>query len=106
MANPTKLRAKIESAEAKAERDLAALRTRAEKKIVKIREELRAREAKVEAKRDSQRERAEAKLARTERSVARGMSSDGSGLRRSSGKRSTQVSGRKPARRAARNNRA
>jgi hypothetical protein len=50
MPKPEKVRAKIVTADARAERDLAAVRAQAERKIVKIREELRAREAKITAR--------------------------------------------------------
>ena len=74
MPNPTKIRAKVETEDAKAQRDLAALRAKAQRKIVKIKEELRAGEAKITAKLESQRGKAEAKL----RGVKRSMSSGGS----------------------------
>ena len=74
MPKPEKVRAKIETADARAERDLAAVRAQAEKKIVKIQEALRTREAKITAKLESKRGKAEAKLG----SVKRAISSDGS----------------------------
>jgi hypothetical protein len=72
-----KVRAKIVTADARAERDLAAVRAQAERKIVKIREELRAREAKITARLESKRGKAEAKLGSVKRAISRDGSNKG-----------------------------
>ena len=63
MPDATKLKAKLQKTEAVAERDRAALRAKAEKKIARIKNELRAEEAKITAKLERKREKTAAKLA-------------------------------------------
>jgi hypothetical protein len=62
MPDPNKLQAKLQKSEAVAERDRAALRAKAEKKIAKIKNELRAEEAKVDAWLERRRVKTGAKL--------------------------------------------
>ena len=62
MPDPNKLQAKLQKSEAVAERDRAALREKAEKKIAKIKNELRAEEAKVDAWLERRRAKTRAKL--------------------------------------------
>ena len=62
MPDPNKLQAKLQKSEAVAERDRAALRAKAEKKIAKIKNELRAGEAKLDAWLERRREKTRAKL--------------------------------------------
>ena len=62
MPDPNKLQAKLQKSEAEAERDRAALRATAEKKIAKIKNELRAEEAKVDARLERRRAKTRAKL--------------------------------------------
>jgi hypothetical protein len=61
--DPKKLQAKLQKAEAVAERDRAALRAKAEKKIARIKNELRAEEAKIAAKLERKRDKTAARLA-------------------------------------------
>ena len=61
--DPKKLQAKLQKAEAEAERDRATLRAKAEKKVARIKNELRAEEARIDAKLERKREKAAAKLA-------------------------------------------
>jgi regulator of protease activity HflC (stomatin/prohibitin superfamily) len=75
--DPKKLQAKLHKAEAEAERDRAALRAKAEKKIARIKNELRAEDAKIAAKLERKRDKTAARLA-----VGNGLSdSDGTGRR-------------------------
>jgi hypothetical protein len=61
--DPKKLQAKLHKAEAEAERDRAALRAKAEKKIARIKNELRAEDAKIAAKLERKRDKTAARLA-------------------------------------------
>jgi len=61
--DPKKIQAKLQKAEAEAERDRATLRAKAEKKIARLKNELRAEEAQIAAKLERKREKAAAKLA-------------------------------------------
>ena len=70
--NATKMRAKIEVVEAKAESERAALRAKAQKKIRKIEEELRADEERIAAKLTARRDKAEAKMQRATRTLSGG----------------------------------
>ena len=72
MTNSTKLHAKLEKAEARAERHLAALRAKAEKKIAKIQDGLRSDEADVEARLEADRAKYQAKLDRARRKAGTG----------------------------------
>ena len=71
MPDPNKLQAKLQKSEAVAERDRAALRAKAEKKIAKIKNELRAEEASLDAWLERRREKARAKLDALGRSLSR-----------------------------------
>lgn len=72
MPDPNKLQAKLQKAEAEAERDRAAMRAKAEKKIAKIKNVLRAKDAKVTARLERRREKTRAKLEALGRSLAGG----------------------------------
>lgn len=72
MKTPTKMQAKLEKAEARAVKDLAALRAKAEKKIAKIQDVLRADEADVHARLEARRAKYTAKLERGHERGARG----------------------------------
>jgi hypothetical protein len=69
MPDPNKLQAKLQKAEAEAQRDRAAVRARAEKKIAKVKNELRAEEAKIVARLERRREKTRAKLETLGRSL-------------------------------------
>jgi len=69
MPDPNKLQAKLRKSEAVAERDRAALRAKAEKKIAKIKNELRAEEATLDAWLERRRVKTRAKLEALGRSL-------------------------------------
>lgn len=63
MPDPKKAQAKLQKAEAEADRDRATLRAKAEKKIARIKNELRAEETKIDAWLERKRQKTAAKLA-------------------------------------------
>jgi regulator of protease activity HflC (stomatin/prohibitin superfamily) len=77
MPDPHKLQAKLQKSEAEAERDRAALRAKAEKKIAKIKNELRAEEARLDAWLERRREKTGAKLDALGRSLDGGAATAG-----------------------------
>ena len=63
MSDPKKIQAKLQKAEAEADRERTKLRAKAEKKIARIKNELRAEESKIAAKVERKREKTAVRLA-------------------------------------------
>ena len=63
MSDPRKIQAKLQKAEAEADRERTKLRAKAEKKIARIKNELRAEETKIAARVERKREKTALRLA-------------------------------------------
>ena len=63
MSDPKKIQAKLQKAEAAADRERTRLRAKAEKKIARIKNELRTEESKIAAKVERKREKTALRLA-------------------------------------------